>query len=239
MTVWLYRMMCGALALAALSGNVRAQDAAAQIQQRAGEYRLVVLGELHGTREMPKLVAELADRYSRDGRPLQLALEMPRSENLPLQGFLGSGGQARDIQLLRSRPFWQVSNNQHDGRRSRDMLELLEALRVLRMQGRDIQVFGYDVDSREGFGRGRNDAMASYLRTRFSQVPPAGRLLVLAGNAHAVRGITVAATPRGRGKGRAAAPAPAPLQAQPMAMQLADLDLYSVRVDALRGSAKA
>ncbi len=32
----------------------------------------------------------------------------------------------------------------HDGRRSEDMLELIEAVRVLRSQGRDVQVFGFD-----------------------------------------------------------------------------------------------
>lgn len=219
---WVHGMIVALVALA-WTGSACADEVAAQIQQRAGENRLVLLGEYHGTREIPQLVAQLVERYSRNGRPLQLGLEIPRSENLPLSGYLGSAGQERDRRLLRSRPFWQVADNQHDGRRSRDMLELIEAVRALRMQGRDIQVFGYDVERSEDGNQARDDAMAAYLRQRFAQVPPAGHMLVLTGNVHAMR--------------RVPARAPADMQKQPMASQLTDLELYTVRLEALRGNA--
>lgn len=218
---WMLRVVMALVALAGATA-AHADEIAAQIQRQAGQHRLVVLGEYHGTKEVPLLLTELADRYSRDGRPLQIALEIPRSENLPLSGYLGSSGQPRDRHLLRSRPFWQVTNNQHDGRRSRDMLDLIEAIRALRMQGRDIQVFGYDVERNEDGNQARDDAMAAYLRERYTAMPLAGRMLVLTGNVHAMR--------------RLPARAPADMQKKPMAMQLADLDLYTVRLEALRGT---
>lgn len=221
MTGWLNKVLSAVMALAC-SAVARADDVAAQIQQYAGEHRLVVLGEYHGTREIPLLLLELAERYSRNGRPLQLALEMPRSDNLHLSAYLASDGRDADRRQLRSRPFWQVANDQHDGRRSRDMLQLIEGVRALRAQGRDVQVFGYDIERSLDSNQARDDALAAYLSQRFSKLPPAGRMLVLTGNVHAMRQLP--------------ARAPAEMQKRPMAMQLAELDLYSVRLEALRGT---
>jgi hypothetical protein len=61
--------------------TAHADDTAAQIRQHAGEHRLLVLGEFHGTRETPLLVRQLVDDYSRNG-PVLLALELPRARTL-------------------------------------------------------------------------------------------------------------------------------------------------------------
>lgn len=60
--------------------TAHADDTAAQIRQHAGDHRLLVLGEFHGTRETPLLVRQLVDGYSRTG-PVLLALELPRGGN--------------------------------------------------------------------------------------------------------------------------------------------------------------
>ena len=79
------------------------ETVAAQIRGHAGTHRILVLGEYHGTREIPLVVAQLADDYSRDGTPLVLALEMPRGENASLQAYLDSNGDADARHALRLR----------------------------------------------------------------------------------------------------------------------------------------
>ncbi|WP_305806312.1 calcium-binding protein [Stenotrophomonas sp. YIM B06876] len=197
-------------------------DTAAQIVTHAGDHRLLVLGEYHGTVETPLLVAGLMERYSRDNAAVRLALEMPTSENAALARYLRSEGDAPARKALRQSPFWRVRDNQHDGRRSRDMLGLIEAVRSLREQGRDVSVAGYD---REAAAEGGNDVrdawMAACLRQQFGALPPAARMLVVTGNVHAMR--------------QRPADAPAQMQQRPMASHLLDLPLYSVRLEALQG----
>lgn len=185
MAVMVASMVCGTAA-AVPAGGVG--DTATQIVTLAGNHRLVVLGEYHGTAETPLLVADLMERYSRDNASVRLGLELPMSENAALARYLRSNGDADARDALRTSPFWRVKDGQHDGRRSRDMLALIEALRKLRMQGRDVGVAGYDVETGSADSSEQRDAaMAVHLRQQFNALPVAARMLVLTGNVHAMR----------------------------------------------------
>lgn len=78
--------------------TAHADDTAAQIRQHAGDHRLLVLGEFHGTRETPLLVRQLVDDYSRTG-PVLLALELPRGETSTLRDYLASDGGRRHASI--------------------------------------------------------------------------------------------------------------------------------------------
>lgn len=219
-----WRWMAGwviGMALGAANAAPAAQDTAAQIMRHAGDARLIVLGEYHGTAETPRLVADLVERYSHDGTTVRLALELPMSENVALARYLRSDGDLDAREALRTSPFWFV-NDQHDGRRSRDMLDLIESIRSLRAQGRDVGVAGYDVETGSSMdNEAREAAMATHLRQQFNALRPGTRMVVLTGNVHAMR----------------APPADAPpgMQQRTMTSHLLDLPLYSVRLEALRG----
>lgn len=196
-------------------------ETATQIMRHAGDHRLVVLGEYHGTAETPLLVADLMERYSRNTAAVRLGLELPMSENVALARYLRSDGGADARETLRTSPFWVVKDDQHDGRRSRDMLALIEAVRVLRAQGRDVGVAGYDTETGASTSSDQRDAaMAAHLRQQFNALPGDARMLVLTGNVHAMR--------------TRSADAPPEMQ-KTMAAYLLDLPLYSVRLEALRG----
>lgn len=215
------RRMCVLLLGVCLAGSALADEVATQIREHAGAHRLIVLGEYHGTRETPLLVRQLADDYSAAGTPVILALEMPRGENHLLARYLASDGGPAMRRALAGSAFWSVQDNQHDGRRSRDMLDLIEALRLLKEQGRDVRVLGYDVDASSDDNQQRDDEMAVELRRLYNDTSAQTRLLVLAGNVHAMR--------------HRPADAPQEMQQRPMASQLIDLDLYSIRLEPLRG----
>ncbi|MFL9584041.1 hypothetical protein [Stenotrophomonas sp. AB1(2024)] len=220
MAVMVASMMYGGTAIAAPATGV--EGTATQIMTLAGDERLLVLGEYHGTAETPLLVAELVERYSRDNAPVRLGLELPMSENAALARYLRSNGDADAWEALRTSPFWRVKDDQHDGRRSRDMLALIETLRALRVQGRDIGVAGYDIEiSAYDSAVDRDSAMATHLRQQFNALPAGTRMLVLTGNVHAMRNPPAGAPPE--------------MQHRTMAAQLLDLPLYSVRLEALRG----
>lgn len=217
-------LLCALLAIAniavAAAPPPPIAEAADSLVAAAGDRRLVLLGEKHGTREIPQLVAELAQRWSADA-PLLLALEMPHSEQPALRDFLRATDAATARARLLARPYWQLHDDRHDGRRSHDVLDLLEQVRTLRTQGRDIALLAYDVDTTTLRGPGERDArMAARLRAAYAALPR-GRLLVLTGNVHAMT----------------ARPDDAPPQLPvPMGSFLRDLDPLAVDVVARDGA---
>ncbi|MHB8912631.1 MAG: calcium-binding protein [Lysobacter sp.] len=197
---------------------------AERIRSGASGHRLVLLGETHGTREIPDLIATLVAAYVADG-PVLLGLEIPRSEHAAVTRYLNSDGGEMARGTLRVTPFWAVTDDQHDGRRSEDMLDLIEALRGLRSDGHDVAILPYDVErSFHRFsGDARDEAMAGRVRAAYAALSR-GRLLVLGGNVHAML----------------RRPTHAPRQMQvPMGQHLLDLAPYSVRIDANAGQSWA
>jgi hypothetical protein len=189
------------------------------IRSQAGEHRLLLLGEKHGTREIPVLVRTLVSNYA-DGAPVVLGLEVPHGEHGALKSYMDSDGGVAARSRLQSTSFWSRADDQHDGRRSHDMLDLVDALRVMRQRGRDVAVLPYDLgpdDARDHHAR--DAAMADTLRAAFAALP-VGRLVVLTGNVHAMR----------------EKPRDAPPQMQrPMGSYLRDLDPFSVDIVARQG----
>ncbi len=138
----------------------------------------LLLGEVHGTRELPRVVADLACAAAKMG-PLRVGLEIAAAEQARLDAFIASPGRAIDRDRLHEdSDFW--SGTFQDGRRSEAMLALLEALRQLRQQGADVRVIAYDGDP----GKDRDLAMATVLENAFKAEPRA-TFLVLSGNLHA------------------------------------------------------
>lgn len=194
-------------------------EAVQLIRTQAADHRLILLGEKHGTREIPELVQALAAAYAQDG-PVLLGLEVHRSEHTAISRYLESDGGADARAALRRAPFWQVKGDQHDGRRSHDMLDLIEALRGLRAQGRDVAILPYDrIPGTTHDHHARSVAMARQVRAGLSALPR-GRLLVLTGNVHAML----------------ERPVDAPAQMQvPMGAWLRDVDPFAVEITARGG----
>lgn len=196
-------------------------EAARQIVLHAGDARLIVLGERHGTREIPALAAQLMAHYATEG-PVMLALEVPHAEQAALDRHMASDGGMAAWQALADTPFWHVADDQHDGRRSVQMRQLVDAMRVLRTGGATVNVLAYDVSESEAVAHDhhwRDVRMADTLRAAFERMP--GTMLVLTGNVHAMR---------------VRAPwAPAELQREPMTRRLLDLAPLSVNLTAASG----
>lgn len=147
-----------------------------------------MVGELHGTREAPALVAALARHYVDHG-PVVVALEVHASEHPRLRAYLASDGNDRARRALRSGAFWNVPRERNDGRRTQAMLELVEAARRLRGAGHGIAVLPFDPAGPDQAHPTRDRDMATVLRAGFDALPASGRMLVLTGNRHAMRAM--------------------------------------------------
>lgn len=195
-------------------------DAVRSVQAHAGPRRLVLLGESHGTREIPDFVHALVASDSAR-RPVVLALEIPHPEQRSLDAYLRSNGDADARATVRRRPFWQRDNVHHDGRRSEDMLDLVEDIRGLRARGRDVALLAYDMalDAPRADRDARDRFMAHIVRAAHDALPD-GRVFVLGGNVHAMLERPGYAPPQ---------------MPTPMGAQLRDLGPASVRIGARAG----
>jgi hypothetical protein len=139
----------------------------------------LLLGDLHGTREIPAFVgAVVATASARES--VVLALEIPADLGPSLQAFLASDGGPEARRRLVATPWWQ--DPYQDGRRSVATAELLDTVRRLRAAGRRIEVIGIDVAAgaerearEEGMARNVIDARRAH---------PEAALVVHAGNLH-------------------------------------------------------
>lgn len=138
---------------------------------------VVLLGELHGTRQIPKAAGDLACAALARGLDVTVALEIPQSEDERIQAYLDGAGSQEDQRRLLAGGFWQ--RDDQDGRSSGAMLDLIESLRVLRARTHDIDVLLIDnelVPDRDVF-------MAQWLKLAVSD-DPARFYLSLTGNVH-------------------------------------------------------
>jgi hypothetical protein len=141
--------------------------------------RVLLLGELHGTQEVPRFIAQSACQATASGTPVTVGLELPVENQERVATFLRSAGTEHDWLKLMEAPFWRSPFP--DGRGSEAMANLLEQLRRLRAQGLDVDVFVFDDPKLKG--QPHEDAMAatvlSYVRQGSERF-----FLVLSGNIH-------------------------------------------------------
>ena len=100
--------------------------------------RYLVIGELHGTQEIPAAVGEYICAVSTE--PTLLAIEWYASDNSGLQRALAEDGDLR-ANLDTHVPGW---NDRSDGIASEAMLDLIERTRDLRRAGRPVDIVAFN-----------------------------------------------------------------------------------------------
>ncbi|QSQ18352.1 hypothetical protein [Myxococcus landrumensis] len=140
---------------------------------------VLLLGELHGTEEVPRFVAQGACQATVAGIPVTVGLELPLENQTRVDAFLESQGTEHDWLKLMESPFWR--SPYPDGRGSEAMANLLEQLRLLRSQGLDVEVFVFDHPKANG--QAREDAMAATVVHQVESSPTRFHM-VLSGNIH-------------------------------------------------------
>lgn len=142
---------------------------------------VLIVGELHGTKETPVLFRALAQELAEEST-LAVGLEFPRQEQGRIDAFLRSDGGELPTANLQSGEFWQVEQDQSDGRRSRAIVNLLDELRALRAAGASIDVVA--LDDAEISAADRREQLAHRI-VSLAKDPQYNEVLVLMGNYHA------------------------------------------------------
>jgi hypothetical protein len=107
-----------------------------------GPGRLLVLGEMHGTDQVPALVARLACQSLAAGHPTVVAVELAAGEQAALEGFLAAADDGAATAALLQAPHWV--DEWQDGRDSVAMLGLLQRVRGWRQAGHRVDVLAFD-----------------------------------------------------------------------------------------------
>ena len=143
----------------------------------------LLIGEIHGTWEIPIAVASLVRQALNTENEAILCVEVPETEQASIDRFLISDGKDRAINDLLRTPFWVGQ----DGRSSVGMFAMLELIRRLRSSGHQVHVQAIDFDwarkPRDASAYYRDQAMAENLLQARKKSPEA-ILIALAGNVH-------------------------------------------------------
>jgi hypothetical protein len=154
-----------------------------QLADLSQSHRLLMLGEMHGSRELPALVLATAGRLLDKKQPVVVALEMPERLEPIMTDMLTVDAPEKARSVMLADAFW--SRSTQDGRSSQAMLALIDGLRLLRQGGGNIHLLPFDADVTDDMNaKTREDRMAENLRDAMRGHSDA-RFIVLVGNYHA------------------------------------------------------
>ncbi|HZG33636.1 MAG TPA: hypothetical protein VEZ59_10210 [Sphingopyxis sp.] len=141
----------------------------------------VIMGEAHGTAELPAAFADLVCAYAGTGKPVSVGLELMPAEQGALEAYLASNGDPAAKTALLASPAWAI----RDGRASQAIFDLIEKLRRLRRAHPALSVVAFDHPSEKpGTSAAREKGMADLLLAA-KQARPDAPLLALTGIGHA------------------------------------------------------
>lgn len=132
--------MFWAILFLALAGPAAADDCrkVAGLDTLLQPSSVVLVGEMHGTQEMPAAVSEIVCQALAAKLQVTLALELPQDDQALLDAYLASAGTAADRAAFLTSPFW--SSPHQDGRASTAMLRLIDDSRRRKQAGQDLRV---------------------------------------------------------------------------------------------------
>lgn len=104
---------------------------------------VVLIGEMHGTHEFPRLVGQLVELAVGRGLPVLVGLEVPASEQPAIDAFVGSDGSPAAIEALTASGFWHRPQEHDDGRAGDGLITLFTSARVAAGRG-PVRVVAFD-----------------------------------------------------------------------------------------------
>lgn len=154
-------------------------DAASEVAKRAQAGTLVVVGEIHGTKETPQFVGDIVEALPSD-REWIVALELPRQLQPSLDRYLSSKVSRNEFAEQK-----ELKARSSFGMFTSSTMQLIDRLKIKIDSGSPGKVYFYD-DLRAEPAK-RDTAMASYLLD-LSKIHPRASIVALTGNAHGDRG---------------------------------------------------
>ena len=157
-----------------------AELAGADALVKRPEIGFVLVGEYHGTNEMPAVARDIACAATATGRPLAFGVELSPSDQPAIDAFMRSNGSPSARAALLASPGW----TEKGGRTTAAIVDMLETLRRLARRNK-VSVVAFDAaPTPRGTSAEREAAMAKLLRKAGAKQP--GTIVVaLTGAGHA------------------------------------------------------
>ena len=147
---------------------------------------LTLYGEWHGAEESPSYIYELIRALStHSAKPVAVGLEWPITDTRIIQRFLAEPDKELGYKILLQNKTLITSPIQ-DGRTSIAMIELIQKIKDLRLAGKDIDVFLFDIDHNKYTDNSidREAEMAKNIYN-YAKSHQRARIQILTGNIHA------------------------------------------------------
>ena len=158
-------------------------DAAEEILGQHDSESILIIGELHGSRETPAITSAIVRKLSLSA-PVTVGLEIPNQEQSRVDRFLASDGSQEAVAELLRGDFWQVAPERSDGRRSAAILELIDSLRRISTNAHPPEIVLLDDPNVAGSADDRRLAMANRIAGLADRLDH-GSVVILIGNYHA------------------------------------------------------
>ncbi len=139
--------------------------------------QVVLLGEIHGTKEGPEFAGQIACNALEKDLMVTIALELPQADQDQLDEYLDSEGSIEDKRKFLGLNFW--TRDYQDGRASESIFKLIESVRALREEDKRIDVVFLDVEG----AKNRDKIMADRLLEDVKSYPN-NFFIALTGNLH-------------------------------------------------------
>lgn len=131
--------------------------------------KVIVIGEMHGTTEVPLFVLQLVQQLKSRQKELTVGLEIPIDHQKDIDSFLKTGDFGKLLKL----EYFKYP----DGRTSVAMGELIKGLREIK----GLKVVCFDVESNAALEVNRDSLMGVNLAKSYKS----GKMVILTGNLHA------------------------------------------------------
>jgi hypothetical protein len=174
-TLSLAALMATAAPLAGACGEIAGLE---QLLRRPG-LNFLLIGEYHGTVEMPALAADIVCHGTTTRRPLVLGVELAPADQPALDRYMASKGGARARAALLASPAWKEAG----GRSTSAIADLVEAARQLGKK-HEVRVVAFDTAPEPGTSPKREAAMADALMAA-AKGSPGSLVIAFTGAGHA------------------------------------------------------
>lgn len=190
----MYAMIAAAWVASAFAGPALAQGCqplpglASSVALDHTDFLLV--GETHGTKELPAAFAGIVCAVLESGRPVVVGIEQPPAHQSALDAYMVSDGGDAARGALIGAPAWST-----DPRFSVAMVDLIETIRGWRTAGADVTLVAFDEQAGQpGTNAAREESMARQL-TAARDARPGSVAVALTGLGHADKGGFVSMSP--------------------------------------------
>jgi len=148
-----------------------------------GPGSVLLVGEMHGTTQVPELVGRIACHAARaPNAEVILGLEMTADNQPAVDAYLASDGAQPAMAALLAAPHF--ASEMKDGRSSQAMVQLLASLRRWRSDGAPLEVVCFDAGPGVAKTSAERDAAMAKTLAAVHRERPGSTLVTLSGNVH-------------------------------------------------------